>query len=149
MEFLNTDPLVIMDGGHNPQGLKSLSDALTKICAGKLKKTGLRILIGVMADKDVPNMLKILSKSGIEFKEICCTTVNNKRSMKGAELCNRIKLVYNDSVETKAFDDANTAAAAALKESLKDGKPLLVTGSLYLVGEVRGKLKEILKEQGS
>lgn len=147
VEFLNTDPLVIMDGGHNPQGLKSLSDALTKICAGKLKKSGLRILIGVMADKDVPNMLKILSNSGIEFKEICCTTVNNKRSMKGSELCNRVKLVYNNSVKAKGFDDATKAAEYALTKTLKDKTPLLVTGSLYLVGEVRGVLRENLKEQ--
>ena len=149
VEFLSNDPLVIMDGGHNPQGLKSLSDALTRICAGKLKTTGLRLLMGVMADKDVPNMLKILRPSGIEITEVYATTVDNKRSMKGSELCDRLKLVYNEQVETTAFDDAKTAAQSALLRTLKDGKPLLVTGSLYLVGEVRGRLKEILKEQGS
>ncbi len=146
IEFLSTDPLVILDGGHNPQGQKSLAGTLTRICAGELKKTGVRLLIGVMADKDITGMLRILEKSGITFREICCTTVNNKRSMKGRKLCNSVKLVYNNSVKVKGFDDANEAAQYALKRSVSDGIPLLVTGSLYLVGEVRGRLKDKLKE---
>lgn len=146
VEFLSSEPTVIMDGGHNPQGLKSLSDALRTICKGKLLETDVRLLIGVMADKDVENMIGILSKSGVRFTEVYATTVDNKRSMKGSELCNRIKLVYNDLVDSKAFDDAKSAAEYALSKSLKDNKPMLVTGSLYLCGEVRGKLKEILKE---
>lgn len=150
VESLCRNPIVLLDGGHNPQGIKSLADSLTKIYGGKLNNQKMRLLIGVMADKDVSNMVTNLEESsGVSFVSIYTTTVSNPRSMSGSELGEKIKLVYNNSVEINSFDDAKTAAREALSASFEDDLPLLVTGSLYLLGEVRGELKSVLKEQSS
>ncbi|MCQ2467581.1 MAG: bifunctional folylpolyglutamate synthase/dihydrofolate synthase [Clostridia bacterium] len=146
VESLSMDPIVLLDGGHNPQGIKSLSDSLTKIYAGRLVNQKMRLLIGVMADKDVSHMISTLEESGISFVSVYTTTVANPRSMSGSELGNRIKLVYNNLIDVLCFDDAKTAAREALTKTMDDGLPLLVTGSLYLLGEVRGELKSVLKE---
>ena len=147
VEILSSDPIVLLDGGHNPQGIKSLSDALTRICAGALKGKEMYLLMGVMKDKDVGNMLLTLEGSGVRFKKIYATTVNNPRSMEGSELCKQVKLVYNNQVEAYAFDDAKDAAKQAVSRALEDDAPLLVTGSLYLLGQVRGTVLKSLKEQ--
>lgn len=149
VESLSRNPIVLLDGGHNPQGIKSLSDSLTKIYAGSLVNKDMRLMIGVMADKDVEHMITTLEESGIKFKSVYTTTVSNPRSMKGSELGNKIKLVYNNLIDVKSFDDAKVAARKALEATIEDGLPLLVTGSLYLLGEVRGELKSVLKEQSS
>lgn len=147
VESISTEPVVLLDGGHNPQGIKSLSDALTKIYAGKLVGQEMRLMIGVMADKDVAMMIDTLENSGIKFTSIYATTVNNPRSMSGSELGNKINVVYNKSVEVVSFDDAKTCAREALHRTFADSKPLLVTGSLYLLGEVRGELKRLIEER--
>lgn len=150
VESLCKCPIVLLDGGHNPQGIKSLADSLTKIYNGKLTNQKMRLLIGVMADKDVSNMVTTLEKSsGVRFVSIYTTTVSNPRSMSGSELGEKINLVYNNSVEINSYDDAKNAAREAVNKSIEDGLPLLVTGSLYLLGEVRGELKSVLKEQCS
>ena len=146
VESLSKEPIVLLDGGHNPQGIKSLADSLKKIYAGNLVNKNMRLFIGVMADKDVSNMIKTLESSGITFTSVYTTTVSNPRSMKGVELGNKIKLVYNNLIDVNSFDDAKTAAREALTKTIEDGLPLLVTGSLYLLGEVRGELKSVLKE---
>ena len=146
VECISKDPIILLDGGHNPQGIKSLSDALGNIFEGDLKGRDMRLVIGVMKDKDVKNMLLTLEDSGVRFTEVFATTVDNPRSMSGSELCNKVKLVYNNEVDCNAFDDAKDAVAKAVKKTLDDGMPLLVTGSLYLLGQIRGEILRLIKE---
>jgi dihydrofolate synthase/folylpolyglutamate synthase len=52
--------------------------------------------------------------------------------------------VYNNGVKTKGFDDPCDGVRYALERSREDGIPILVTGSLYLLGQIRTYLKGII-----
>ena len=139
-ECLSTDPIVILDGGHNPQGATSLSLVMNDIFGGKLQGVPLRLVMGMMADKDTEGIIEAYRSGGIVIGELYGVTVNNPRSMKGTEICNQVKLVYNNGVKTVDSLSPIEAVRQAFSESEKDGMPLLVTGSLYLIGEVRATL---------
>lgn len=140
-ELLSTDPVVILDGGHNPQCASSLVGVLGKMLDGRLCEGKIRIVLGAMADKDITGMLKALATGAPDIVEILCTKVNNPRSLSSAELCNYVQLVYNNVIKTECFEDACSAVSEAYARSCADGIPLLVTGSLYLIGEIRGHLR--------
>ena len=96
--------------------------------------------MGMMADKDTEGIIEAYRSGGIVIGELYGVTVNNPRSMKGTEICNQVKLVYNNGVKTVDSLSPVEAVRQAFSESEKDGMPLLVTGSLYLIGEVRATL---------
>jgi dihydrofolate synthase/folylpolyglutamate synthase len=54
MQLMARDPAVVVDGGHNPRALRALADALPRAFAFRR----LILVIGVMADKDIPAVLK-------------------------------------------------------------------------------------------
>ncbi len=54
MHLMARDPAVVVDGGHNPRALRALADALPRAFAYRR----LVLVIGVMADKDIPAVLK-------------------------------------------------------------------------------------------
>ena len=64
--------------------------------------------------------------------------------MNPIELSRIINLVYNNKVQTLEAGSPEEGVRIALERSKADGMPLLVTGSLYLAGQVRGYLKGII-----
>ena len=146
-ECLALSPVVVMDGGHNSQGAQSLSLVLNDALAGTLKDVNWRVVMGVMKDKDVSEMINKLHEGGVKFSDVRCVRVSNSRTMDPEELSDKIKLVYNNLVKISSYEDACEAVVAAYNDSVNDGMPLLITGSLYLVGEVRGVLKAQIRDE--
>lgn len=144
-ECLCSDPVVILDGGHNKQCAESLAMVLNEMLGGKLKDRKFRVVMGVMKDKDTDGMLHALYRGGIRFGEVFAVKVNNPRTMEPNELSDRINVVYNNEVKAEGCDDAVKAVIKAFHLSAGDGMPLLVTGSLYLIGEIRGALGAEIK----
>lgn len=142
------EPIVILDGGHNPQGATSLVSVLENI-SGICDAPSMRLVFGGMADKDLRSVIGIFKSSKLNIDEVYCTRVNNSRSMSGSDLCNEFKLVYNNGVNITSFEDAADAVETSLKASFEDKKPLLITGSLYLLGQIRGTVLKIIKEKGN
>ena len=147
VEIVNSDPLVIMDGGHNPQGATSLFSVLEKLNIENLKGSPVRLVFGGMADKDLKRVISVIHDSEICINEILCTRVNNPRSMSGNDLCKEFNLVYNNEVKALAYEDACEAVKDAVNASFKDKKPLIITGSLYLLGQIRGQVLNLIKEK--
>ena len=116
-EIICKDPVIILDG---------------------------RLVMGVMADKDLANILAKYRDGGIEPFEAVAVRPDNPRSLPPDELLNNIKLVYNNGVKTKGFDDPCDGVRYALERSREDGIPILITGSLYLLGQIRTYLKGII-----
>ena len=143
-ELLSTDPVIILDGGHNPQGAASLASLMGEIMDGKLKGKPVRLVMGVMADKDLPAILGAYKDGGIELAEAVAVRPDNPRSMGPDELLYNIKLVYNNGVKTKGYDDPCEGVRYSLERSREDGIPMLITGSLYLLGQIRTLLKGII-----
>jgi dihydrofolate synthase/folylpolyglutamate synthase len=136
--------VIILDGGHNPQGAESLAGLMGRVMDGRLSGKPVRLVMGVMADKDLANILAKYRDGGIEPFEAVAVRPDNPRSLPPDELLYNIKLVYNNGVKTKGFDDPCDGVRYALERSREDGIPILVTGSLYLLGQIRTYLKGII-----
>ena len=143
-EVLRTDPLVIMDGCHNLQGALSFSSLYGRLIEKDPSLARVRLVIGVMRDKDMEGIIRTFRDNGIIPEEVWPVKVNNPRSATSGELYNIIKEVYNVSVGRGDTDVPEEAVRRALDRSLGDKLPLIVTGSLYLLGQVRGVLKGII-----
>ena len=144
-EILSLDPLVIIDGGHNPQGAESLALTFNDILSGTLKGRPMRIVAGMMADKDVKGVYEAYRNGGINIAEAVTVRPANSRSMDPANLSEIINDVYNNKVQTREAETPEEGVRTAFELSKADGMPLLVTGSLYLAGQVRGYLKGIIR----
>ncbi len=145
-EIMSLKPLVIIDGGHNFQGATSLATTLNKVLDGSLKDKPIRVVMGVMKDKDVDGMLHALCEGNVNLRDVYAVKVNNPRTMDPSELSIKIKEVYNNLVEVFENDVASRAVEEAFLKSCEDNLPLLITGSLYLLGEIRGGLKSLIEE---
>ena len=143
-EILSSDPVVIIDGGHNPQGAESLAATLGDILGGMLKGRKIRIVAGMMADKDVRGVYEAYRDGGLNISEAVTVRPENARSMNPSELSEIINDVYNNKVQTLEASSPEEGVRLAVERSKADKMPLLVTGSLYLAGQVRGYLKGII-----
>jgi dihydrofolate synthase/folylpolyglutamate synthase len=143
-EILSFSPLVVIDGGHNPQGAESLASVFGDVLGGSLKGRPIRVVAGMMADKDVKGVYEAYRDGGLVISEAVTVRPDNPRSMEPIELSRIINLVYNNKVQTLEAGSPEEGVRIALERSKADGMPLLVTGSLYLAGQVRGYLKGII-----
>lgn len=132
IEVLSTSPLVIVDGAHNEDGVKALTNlfALTKL-------TGLTAVVGMVNDKDAQTFLQTL-KPYVE--NIIFTTPTIYKALPASALAEKVTgKFYNQRVE----EDVNKAIEKALASS----NGILVTGSLYLAAEARAILLNKLHEK--
>ncbi len=128
-EILNKDPLVIADGGHNPQCLEAVAESLAPVLKGKKAV----ILTAVMRDKDYKSMYDIIDPFAAEYVTV---TANNKRSLPAMELAGFLN-GYGKPVT--ACESVQNGVKTALTSAGPDGI-VLVTGSLYMMDEVRKAL---------
>src|SRR5690606_24995795 len=125
LEVLNSHPLFVIDGAHNPQGVQTLVDNLKRFRYNRL------ILgIGILKDKEVETIVEDITPLA---DEIVITEGNIYRKMKVEELEQMInKYNKNTHVEKdikKAIDKSYELA--------KEDDLILFMGSLYLIGDVR------------
>lgn len=129
LEIISKNPLVVLDGAHNLNGGMALKGFLEK------HKDSVAI-IGMMADKDCDNFLKVT----LPFvkKVITVTVKENKRTMSAEDL----KILAE-----KYCKDVKTAEnyKEAIKEASKENVPIFVFGSLYLAGGLRDDLISFFK----
>lgn len=162
-EMVRKHPLVILDGAHNPQGMKSFCEAMNETYAETFRMNPPRLIIGVMKDKEYEDMLRILFSSlSFDLCELICVTVDQERSLEGGVLADAAKTaaadaekfyngtssMYNIQGKISACDNAIRCCSEALSMSLSDGAPILCIGSLYLIGQIRDVfvMKEISNE---
>lgn len=161
MEVLGMDPLILLDGGHNPQGARSFREAVDTLFAEDFKNNPPRLILGFMEDKDFAQILSVLfSDLSYRFREIICVTPDNPRALSALRLREFIMdryseealfykdqtTMYNSQGKIFAYDEAVNACARALEDSSADGSAILCIGSLYLAGQVRETLMHGQKE---
>ena len=127
MEPVASSPLVMIDGAHNADGIATLVDALRE----EFPTTSWQLVLGVMGDKNVELMIERLAPV---VGGVITTAIDNERAVPARELAELVSgrvdvpVLFSESVE-HAIDMARA-------ETGPDGA-VLVTGSLYLAGEVR------------
>lgn len=130
VEIVSKNPLVIVDGGHNAEGVDALCYTLKKHYADKK----IIAVFGMMKDK---NYKYCAEKLAPLCEKIYTTTVSNPRSLTAKELAAELK---NYGVKAKPVDDCGKAYAKALKKA-DENSVVLVCGSLYLASDIKNLQK--------
>ena len=92
------------------------------------------MVLGVLADKEVEKMVKVLAPLATEVYTL---TANSVRAEGAEELKNIVKK-YNDNCI--AFNDYSDAINYA-KSKAKEDDLILASGSLYMIGTLRNIMK--------
>ena len=125
-EIVCKEPLLIIDGAHNPEGALALLDGLCTYFPGKK----LTFICGCMADKE-PDLL--FAPFGEIAKRFICITPDTPRALPGEKLMARIKAFHDDAVFK---GNVNEALDYVLSTSAPEDI-ICAFGSLYFIGGVR------------
>ncbi len=144
-EIMEKNPLVIIDGAHNPSKIVS-----TIINLNKLQYNSLDLLIAFSADKDWKAMLQTIAPFA---KRIFVTRFNVpfRSSVNPRELYEETKLYASKKCNVYLYSDPVLAFKTA-RNSMKNKDALLVVGSFYLSGDIRALYcseKQILENRSS
>ena len=126
MEKIADDPLTIVDGAHNPHGMRALAESIRALNrAGK----PVYALAGMMADKAVDESLSVL---GPVCARLYAVTPDSPRAMESGALAaaaGRYCPAFDAGYWREGLQTAREAAG-------RDGALLLICGSLFLAGDV-------------
>ena len=131
-EILAQQPLTICDTGHNSHGIKYVVKQLGEEAMkreGEKARGCLRIVLGMVNDKDIDDVLALLPREAIYY----FTQPNTQRAMAAEELLARWKQMGRN--HAVAIRNALEAVATAQKEATAEDI-IFIGGSNYLVGEV-------------
>jgi dihydrofolate synthase/folylpolyglutamate synthase len=138
LELLSIDGVdILLDGAHNPAGAAALATALDDL-RPFLAQGRLTIVTASMADKDVDGVVAALSRSdALHGARVVATQLDVPRALPADELAARWTRVSEPGWSVSADSDPAEALDRAIAAA--DG-PVVVAGSLYLVGLARGRL---------
>ncbi len=129
-ELIHPEPLVVLDGAHNAHATHALRETLVELCAGR----PLYLLIGMSADKSVEGIGELLGELAAS---VMCTKSRHPRAMDPAQLAGRF---FPFCAEVHVMADPIDAYTYLLN-TVPDEGVIVVTGSLFLVGELRAALQ--------
>lgn len=128
-EVLQTEPLFIIDGAHNPIAAKRLKETIEKDFTNR----EIIYIIGVLADKEHEKMLRLLLPGA---KAVFTVTPDSPRALDGEILAKEARK-YADNIWH--VPDIGKAVKMA-KETAKESDVILAVGSLSYLKEVKKAL---------
>ena len=137
LELLTLDGVdVLLDGAHNPAGAAALAQAIDDL-RPHLMPGPLTLVMAAMADKDVDGIIAALAgASALLGARVLATSLDAARAMPADELARRWRRLAPRVADVATVADPIEAVGRA--RAL--GGPVVVAGSLYLVGAVRAHL---------
>lgn len=121
-QTLSERPLMICDSGHNEDGIKEVVENLKNI-----EYKNLHFVLGVVNDKDVSSILKLLPKKAFYYFA--------KASVPRALPSEELKLIAEkEKLKGNSFDSVKKAIAAA-KKNYKKGDLIFIGGSTFVVAD--------------
>ena len=125
-EVLRRDPVFIVDGGHNPHGIRATAESLERLFPGRK----ITFVTGVMADKDVEHILGLIVPLADRFFTV---RPDNPRAMDAGELARRVRAM---GARAEACVSVREGVDRAIQAEGPQGVACAL-GSLYMSGEVR------------
>ncbi len=131
LEKVEDCPTVVLDGAQNPVSVKKALEGVRR----HFEFERLVVVLGISSDKDLVGILKELS---LGIFCLVATQSKNPRAMDAAVIAEAAKdlglRVFQEECSWEALEKAKAVAGR--------GDLILVTGSLFLVGDIRRRLKE-------
>ena len=125
-EVLSRDPLLIVDGAHNPNGVEALVDTIRAYFPDQK----INFVMGVMKDKDYHTMLRLIAPYAARF---ITELPDAHRALRPEQLKSEIRAYFDGPVETA---DSVTAAVQLAMEIADDSRVTCCTGD----GTVRSEI---------
>lgn len=120
-------PHVILDGAHNPASVEKLIETIKS----EFPDEQIALVIGILTDKDVPQILQLFEQISDHFYFV---DFNNPRAMGAQKMLELSGAPYKEVL---------VDYASFLQHQSERKLRTIVTGSLYLLTEVRNRLKSI------
>ena len=127
----NQEYPVVLDGAHTPRSIGFTLETFKALTDGNISKA--HLLFACAADKHVEEMAELLQG----FASI---TLTKPGETKGADTGRMQKAFTEIGIEYTYTEDYNQAIENAIKKAEQAKVPLLVTGSFYLIAEVKAHL---------
>lgn len=134
LEIISENPLIIIDGAHNDEGISALVQELGSRFANK----SIHIVFAALKDKKLDQMIKQLDQVA---DKITFVSFDFPRAAEAEEL-----LKISHSQQKLAVDDWKTYIMEEI-QAVEPNRLLLITGSLYFISEVKTNLYEFLKNK--
>ncbi len=126
IEKVHSNPDIYLDGAHNPSAARELAAYLQENLAGRK----LILIFGALRDKAVDEIAGTLFPFAAE---VIFTEPNTSRAISAARLA---EIAGHHAAKFEVIPDAEIALAAALAKAAPNDA-IFITGSLYLVGQLR------------
>ena len=131
LEILRMNPYVIIDGAHNVAGV----DTLLMTLRTHFLNSKILLVISMLADKEIK---KLIEKFGLISDEFVATESDNPRKLSADELCSQVQKAGKKCISIPNAEEA----CAYVTSRLSSYDVIVFAGSLYLIGKVRGILKD-------
>lgn len=125
LEVVGRNPLMIIDGAHNPNGVEGLTKSLKQLFPGRK----LIFVAGVLADKDYMKMFRMVEPLAKRFLTV---TPACSRALAADALADCLR---QDGMEAVSYDSIPAAVEAA--KAAGPDEIVVCFGSLYYIGDVR------------
>ena len=132
-EVLSRRPLLILDGGHNPQCAEALTESLRTYLPGKK----IFFLLGMLRDKDYGAVIDLLLPFAAGF---VCLTPDSPRALPAEELA---QVLTERGIPAQACGTPQEGIRLALEQA--QGLPVVAFGSLYMAGAIRQVYREEIR----
>lgn len=142
-QVLSVNPLVILDGAHNPPA----ASVLAKTLAEQWKDRPLGMVVGFLDDKEPANFMKVFKA---HLASCWIAPIASERALFPEDVQ---RLLLGAGMDGEAMADVKSAVLQARRWAAEEGGIVLITGSFYLAGEVlalreRGELEELVPPGG-
>ena len=144
LEVVRTEPLTILDAGHNPHGVRASAAALTEA----FKLSHLHAVVGILGEKDALGMFETMREEYVDASDgtfrLYLSASDSPRAI-SPERLHELALdagIDEDSIEV--FEHLDEAIATAMENALfeRESAGVLITGSITVIGEARTLLAE-------
>jgi len=130
MQVMQKDPIVILDGAHNEEGIGTLVKNLKKIYADRK----IIFVLAILRDKNLEKMIK----------DICSVAdkliISKNKSNRAAEIADQVEYAEKYQADYETASDVVSGTRRALSIAAKDDI-VIVSGSLYTISEVLAELE--------
>ncbi len=134
-ELLSKSPVVISDGGHNPEGIDAAVSSMKKYFGEDCRAV---IVTGVMADKDVDYISSTLSEIA---EKVNCITPDNPRALSAEKYA---EIFTENGTVAEPYANCFDALGDAIEAAREKNIPVLSVGSLYMYREIYSAAKRLL-----
>ncbi|MFA6217425.1 MAG: folylpolyglutamate synthase/dihydrofolate synthase family protein [Candidatus Omnitrophota bacterium] len=137
-EIISREPWIILDGAHNAASAEMLKQSLVKLFPGKK----VILVLGISRDKDIAGICKALVPLS---QKVMLTKAQNNRAAKPQDIFLRMEgMIADDCV--RVVVNVKTALSLAQKIAQRDDV-ILITGSMFVIGEAKELLTKIPDHQ--